>query len=182
MEIQTILKEIEKGMLLLNEKVCKLSAQLEVVTQKINDIHEETMLTEEVEEDELQLELKDLYYLVSIGFDPRISQEQVVREKTPQKYEAELRKVMEIIKENQNKGYCIIDYGKDPSEISERLRDAGFRSYDKRFPSRDGRRTSNTGYSLVIFWREFDSDTTHKIIADLADRKKREYSVTLRRD
>jgi hypothetical protein len=78
--------------------------------------------------------------------------------------EEEINTAMETIAKNKDKGYCIIRYGYDPSDVVDKLEKAGFDVTRQRFMSLVGQRGCQKRYSLIVSWQEFDDATYEKIV------------------
>ena len=89
--------------------------------------------------------------------------------------EEEINKAMETIANNKDKGYCIIRYGYEPSDLAVKLEKAGFDITCERFMPLVGQRGSQERNSLIVSWQEFDDATYEKIVDDESRERKSEF-------
>ena len=89
--------------------------------------------------------------------------------------EEEINKAMETIAKNKDKGYCIIRYGYEPSDIAGKLKKAGFDVTCKRYMPLVGQRGCQERNSLIVSWQEFDDATYEKIVDGESRARKSEF-------
>lgn len=126
--------------------------------------------------------LKELYESVKIDKkpDPNILKAQeeakhVSIEKKRIFLEEEINKAMETIAKNKDKGYCIIRYGYEHSDVAGKLKKAGFDVTCERYMPLVGQRGRQERNSLIVSWQEFDDATYEKIVDGESRARKSEF-------
>ncbi|AYV85999.1 MAG: hypothetical protein Solivirus2_70 [Solivirus sp.] len=133
--------------------------------------------------------LKELYQSVKIDIKPDSSilqaeerRKKAILEEIRLKLERLINDAMTAISEHKSDGYCILNYNENPSGIATRLRNGGFIVKEESFSPLISHRGRTDRYALIIFWQPFDDLTIQKIVRDLNEKKRREYSKFMSQD